>query len=230
MNEPTDVTRRSQPVCTAVHTDAERGCTHVNPEQATPAARRSPPLRFRSLGLGTLRLGSLGLVLTVASTGCIIVRDGDDDGWVEPAPGPPPGEIFTVGIDEGAQLEADAGSGVGIYVEYQGAGGFRVWTTCDTELSGYACSFDIFAIGAGMGRGFGEDLEGNDELVANGEELYAYLETDYDTDGFRFRMADGAPMRLEVYLDGNSEPRFVYWVSGGVLQRGAPSNPVDFQP
>ena len=36
--------------------------------------------------------------------------------------------------------------------------------------------------------------------------------------------------RLGPFGAGNSEPRFVYWVSGGVLQRGAPSNPVDFLP
>ena len=66
--------------------------------------------------------------------------------------------------------------------------------------------------------------------AATGDELYAYLETDYDTDGFSFSIEEGAPMRLEVYLDGYSEPRFVYWVSGGILQRGAPSNPVDFLP
>lgn len=224
MNDPSDVTRGSQPVCTAVHTDPDRHGSRADVEggraRASTRARRAQ----------RLALGALGISLSLASAGCIIVQDGDDDDWTDPPPTPPSGEIFTVGIDEGAELEADAGSGVGIYVEYEGAGQFRVWTTCDTELSGYACSFDIFAIGAGMGRGFGEDLEGNDELVPNGEELYAYLETDYDTDGFSFTIADGEPMRLEVYLDGNSEPRFVYWVSGGVLQRGAPSNPVDFQP
>jgi hypothetical protein len=225
MNHPSDVTRRSQPVCTAVHTDTDRRIRRAPIEQA--------PVEVSPWARHTARFGVavLGLTMALVSAGCIVVRDGDgDDDWGDPPPPAPPEEIFTVGIDRGAELEADAGSGVGIYVEYEGAGQFHVWTTCDTELSGYACAFDLFAIGAGMGRGFGEDLEGNDELVPNGDELYAYLETDYDTDGFSFTIADGEPMRLEVYLDGNSEPRFVYWVSGGVLQRGAPSNPVDFQP
>lgn len=224
MNHLPPVTRRSRSVCTAVHTALARSSAPAQVGRVRDAGGATPWSRRVGLAM-------LGLALPLASTGCIVVSDGSgDDGWEDPPPPPPPGEIFTVGIDEGAELEADAGRGVGIYVEYQGTGRFRVWTTCDTELSGYACSFDLFAIGEGMGRGFGEDLEGNDELVPNGEELYAYLETDYDTDGFEFTIADGAPMRLEVYLDGNSEPRFVYWVSAGVLQRGAPSNPVDFQP
>jgi hypothetical protein len=170
---------------------------------------------------------SLGVALLVgtASSGCVFVHDDHHDGVPDPDP-----EIIAVGIDEGASLEADPGAGVGVFVEYQGGGDYRIWTTCDSEVTGYSCAFDLFLTADSLRVSDTEDLEGFDEASDLGDEVDVSLDTDVDTDGVVVTTLDGAPLRLEVWLDGAPDAEFVYWVQGGVIRQGAPSNPVDFVP
>lgn len=166
--------------------------------------------------------------LSVAATGCIIVDDDDDDYYYEPVPEDP--YVAAVSIDEGAELEAEPGAGVGVFVEYQGAGVWRVWTTCDTDVTGAACTFDLYLDGANLDTSVAEDLEGADELEERGDSLLATLSTSSDTDGVIVQIDPDTPLRLEVWLDGALDERFVSWVSAGQVQGPPPSNPVDFVP
>ncbi len=57
---------------------------------------------------------------------------------------PPKKEIALSTIDTGATLASiEPGKGVGVFVEYQAGGAWRVTTACDTEISDEACLFDI---------------------------------------------------------------------------------------
>jgi hypothetical protein len=72
-------------------------------------------------------------------------------------------------IDTGAELELDAGKGVGLLMEYLGDGEWRVRTSCDTRRSGYDCDWDIL-IWAEEGNTL-SDFTGEDlEAVASGTE------------------------------------------------------------
>lgn len=186
---------------------------------------RADPVNRRSRWLWLPVLGAL----SVAAVGCIVVDDDDDYDYVDD---PPPAEpnVASVSIDEGAQLEAEPGAGVGVFVEYQGGGAWRVWTTCDTDLTGYDCAFDLYLDGAALDASVAEDLEGADELEERGDSLRATLSTGSDTDGVIVEIEEGSPLRLEVWLDGELDGRFVSWVSGGQIAGPPPTNPVDFVP
>ncbi len=187
--------------------------------------RPLPAVNSRPRSLWSKCLG-LALSAGTLASGCVVMHDDHfDDGSVDPDP-----QIVAVGIDEGASLEADPGAGVGIFVEYQGAGDYRIWTTCDSELTGYSCAFDLYLTGDSLRVTDTQDLEGYDEASDLGDEVHVTLDTDVDTDGVVVTTLDGAPLRLESWLDGAPDAEFVYWVQGGAIRQGAPSNPVDFVP
>ena len=83
MNHLPPVTRRSRSVCTAVHTEPQPRSLGAG-AQSGGAAHGATPWSKR------LALGVLGLGLSSASAGCIIVSNGsDDDGWKDLPPPPP---------------------------------------------------------------------------------------------------------------------------------------------
>jgi hypothetical protein len=187
-----------------------------------------------------LRSQRVWLVLLTAATvglgGCIIVDDdhhrGDPGGvYVDPGPTEEP---KLVSIDTDAAVSAEPGEGVGLFVEYAAGGTWRLSTTCDTNYSGVACGFDVFASVDASSELLditADDLEGRDQtgLVEEGV-VGLHAETASDVDAVSFTTTPGAIVRLETYLDGASQPRFVYWFGDGVLHEGAPTNPLDFEP
>lgn len=181
--------------------------------------------------LGLVIAAALGASL--ASSGCIIVADDDhhdwyDDGYVEPVYDEP----ATVGIDVGANVgRVDPGFGTGLFVEVAEDGVWHVFATCDTELSGYVCAWDVDVWAEGIDLVEEDDLEIEDDVDRYEDDgLYAYLENDTDVDGFWFTTAPGATVQLTMLLDGASQPTFVYWVGDGVQNEGAPTNPINLEP
>jgi hypothetical protein len=139
-----------------------------------------------------------------------------------------------VTIDTGSTLEATAGDGVGVFVEYAGEGRWHVWTACDTNSSHADCGFDVFASvpsGGAITNPTGENLEGEDNVrVESDGAVHLAAATSTEFDGMTFETDPGSTVELEVFLDGEAQPHFVYWVGDGVLHNGAPTNPVDFAP
>lgn len=175
------------------------------------------------------RLATLAGV--VALSGCfVVVDDDDDDGRYRPDPDPIPVAVEEVFIDEGAQLEADPGAGVGVFVEYLGAGKWHLWTTCDTENHGYQCNFDLAVAGYGLTTVEPEDLEGYDAIDVGSDNAAITFETGVDTDGVIIQIDDLQPLTVESYLDDADASGFVSWVGDGLVKQGAPSNPVAFVP
>lgn len=190
-----------------------------------------------SVKLRSLALWPALLTAALAATGCIII-DNDhrdrhqDDGYVE-AP-PVTDDPMLVSIDTDAVVSAAPGDGVGLFVEYAADGTWRISTTCDTDYSGATCVFDVFAsvdTSSELTDIAGEDLEGRDGIALLEEGVAGFhAETDSDVDAMILTTTPGAILRVEMYLDGFSQPRFVYWFGNGVLHTGAPTNPVDFEP
>ncbi|WP_437489372.1 hypothetical protein WME75_10565 [Sorangium sp. So ce1014] len=200
-------------------------------------------VKHRSLGLWSFLL----VATPLASAGCIVVdEDGrhddhhqqddwdDEDDEDDNAPPPPTDEPRLVALDTDAVLSSEPGEGVGIFVEYAAGGTWKLWTTCDTNSSKVVCSFDLYASVDTSSELFdivGTDLEKTDatRLVDEGI-AYLHAETGSDIDAMTFTTTEGAIVRLEAYLDGVQEPRYVYWFGDGILHEGAPSNPLDFEP
>jgi hypothetical protein len=197
-------------------------------------------VKRRSLGLWSFLL----VAAPLASAGCIIVDDdghpdghhvhddqNDDD---DSSPPTPADDVRRVALDTDATLSTEPGEGVGIFVEYTAGGTWTLWTTCDTNTSKVVCSFDIYAsvdTSSELIDLAGIEIEKTDatRLVDIGV-AYFHAETGSDIDAMTFATTPGAVVRLEAYLDGTQEPRFVYWFGDSVLHEGAPSNPLDFKP
>jgi hypothetical protein len=54
--------------------------------------------------------------------------------------------------------------------------------------------------------------------------------TDFGLDGFWLDTEPGAPLLIDVLLDGASGNRWIDWVGDGAVHKGAPSTPFEFQP
>jgi hypothetical protein len=176
--------------------------------------------------------------LCALSSGCIIVADDghdhwvdddwDGDGIVDPAFDAEPA---TVGITPGANVGAvDPGVGAGLFVEVNGDGLWHVFVTCDTEVSGYACGWEVDVRGEDLEVVDEDDLELEDDVDDLDDEAVAWFDTDFGVDGIWFTTAPGAEVELTMLLDGRSQPTLVYWVGDGVQNEGAPTNPVVFAP
>lgn len=143
------------------------------------------------------------------------------------------GEVRTSTIDTGEGFELDPGVGVGVFVEYEGDGRYRISTTCDSRRSGYACYFDIIAsvpASASIVSVEGENLE-DDALDQLDDTTVSFRSvTDYDTDGFVLITEPGASLSVDTLLDCSCGNRYVYWIGDGAIHAGAPSNPIEFVP
>lgn len=141
-------------------------------------------------------------------------------------------------IVKGAAIDSDPGGGAGVFVEYEGSGGWHVWTTCDTPTSGTACEYTIFTATSGS-----ITFDRFDGAVGAYDGAGPYspgvLEADFETtseiDGFRFHADPGATVTVTAWLDGAAEPRALYWYgtdgSGNqVLHQGAPTDPIALTP
>jgi hypothetical protein len=152
-------------------------------------------------------------------------------------PSAPPAEADPashVGIDPGATVSASPGKSVGVYVEDTGNGHWNVFTTCDTSVSGATCSFDL-NVTPEAGSAFSgiapENLASPDAMtVLEGGTVQMTTGTRYLENGLSFHTEPGAFIEINVLLDGRPQTGLVHWVSGGVVQDGVPSNPVDFVP
>ena len=196
-------------------------------------------VKLRSLGLSPF---VLALTLGAATSGCFFIDDGGGHHGSDmppdtSSPGDPgdpnPQDIPQVGIQPDQALSATPGEGVGIFVEVRSDGKWHVWTTCDTFSSKAVCAFDIFAsVDPEQLHSYATDqLEGYDVVKDLGDGQIEFLaDTDSDIDGLILDADVGAPLTLEVYLDGSPAQGFVYWVSNDIIHGGAPDNPVQFVP
>jgi hypothetical protein len=202
--------------------------------------------------LSALKLGSLvaAVCLGAASAG-MVGCDGGHDHFHGGGPGgfaggPPSGTPDQVTIDTGATLNATAGTGVGVFVQYATGGHWTVFTSCDTNTptnpDHVACNFDVIVTGltrdVTLSNPEGQNLSPGDivEIQQDGS-LHLGTTTSTGLDGFTFDAPQGAGIELAIYLDGsaydsqgNPNARFIYWIGKGVLHDGSPTNPVDITP
>lgn len=159
--------------------------------------------------------------------------DGGGNGNGQPDANSPAPE--TVAIDTGATINSTAGNGVGVFVTYTEGGHWTMSTACDTNTSQLSCGFDLFVStvdpSATLSDPAGQDLSGPDtvDILSDGS-LHLGTDTSTGLDGMTFNATPGASLQLQMYLDGELQPRFVYWIGKGVLHTGAPTDPVNLAP
>lgn len=179
------------------------------------------------------------LAIAVTASGCIIVRDHDHDGWDDGHRYDPDDGVVADDQEQPTAVEIDVGEtvgsiepgvGAGVFVETDEAGHWRIFTACDTEISGYLCGFELSVQADGVSVDVASDLEPEDAVDEYEGQVDLYFETGYDFDEVTLHALAGAPLTLTMYLDGVSQPELIYWVGGGYQNEGAPGNPVTFYP
>jgi hypothetical protein len=140
--------------------------------------------------------------------------------------------VDQVAIDREVELDVEPGRGVGAHLEVDSEGTWNVSFTCDTELSGYVCGFDLVASVEPpfeIARVRERDFEFDDLwLRHDAGAMQLLLYTAYDVDGISFRVDPDVPLRIDLLLDGVPAPEVVAWSSGTSVRVGAPTMPVEF--
>jgi len=153
-------------------------------------------------------------------------------------------DVAELTIDSGARLDLDAGSGVGVTLEYLGDGHWALTTLCDTRASGATCVFDIQVSSDESETGISSfeavELEPDDSVTAPDDfALQLDFETGADLDTVAFDTTPGATVRVSALLydpdefswaEWSDDPRLLSWIGHGALEQGAPTNPVDLTP
>jgi hypothetical protein len=137
-------------------------------------------------------------------------------------------------IDTDGLIEVDAAEGVGVFVEYEANGRWHVFSSCDSNISGHDCLFDVVVHPVGTGGILGvsaESLEADDTVsLAGADAVQMVSYTDYDFDGFYVDTDPGTGLSVDVLLDDQCAASYVYWVGGGAVHDGAPSTPFELVP
>lgn len=196
-----------------------------------PRSRGLWPSVLAAVAMTSLAAGVAGCFVVARDDTEVVVDPGDDPGYGNTTPDTP----LQVSIDPGETITTAPGEGVGMFVEYSeddSGGHWHVFTACDTNSSGRPCDFDAWVApidGSEISNVKGSELDGKDviDLFSDGS-VHLFARTTTALDGLTFDTPPGAQIELYMLLDGVQQPRFVYWVGGGVLHTGAPTDPVDF--
>ncbi len=141
-------------------------------------------------------------------------------------------------IDTGAVLTEPPGTGVGVFVEYAAGGHWHLWWTCDTRLSGLACTFDVVAtVGSGAVTNVaGDRLESDDVLTTpSPTEVDLATNTTSGVDGVFFDTTPGATITVVQRVGDTQDGSFFFWAQNGVVQGGGSvaggvADPLSFVP
>jgi len=181
------------------------------------------------LGRAILALGAC-LGLGAGATGCFVITDSGDD------PSPRRATPDEESVETGAAMSVSAGAGAGLWVEYQSGGAWDLYTSCDAAVTDRPCAFDVLAsaeLGVPIHAVQLHDHEPVDsvELRAEGG-LRMITRTAAGLDGVRFTTDPGAAIQIDMLLDGQAQPTFINWVSGGARVTGTnrTTNPLVFVP
>ncbi len=149
---------------------------------------------------------------------------------------PPSSQAIQVPIQTGVQLQTNVGQGVGLFVEYLGAGNWHVWSSCDTAISGYTCNFQVILTPQGANAITNTTLDptdapGSASPSTDGNSEYLSFTTGTTAVGATVTFnTPGAPVEIAYSLDGNYDPHYWDWASGGITHEGAPTDPLVFTP
>jgi hypothetical protein len=165
-----------------------------------------------------------GAVLAIGASGCIVT----------PLPIQPVPEVAQVSVQPGAPKVSPPGGGVGLFVQYDTGGHWRLLTNCDTAISGASCAFDVTVsavVGVKIDNVKGLSLGPTDSFVQFGDgSVNLVTNTTFGSEGLAFDANPGATIRLQVLVDGLPKPTLIHVVSQGGQFDGVPTNPIDLHP
>jgi hypothetical protein len=170
----------------------------------------------------------LALPMVAVATSACSARSHDDRFHGQPDQMEP----YHAVIDAGQTLSTKLGEGAGAFIEYKPGGSWKVWTSCDTKLTGLLCHFEVNFLSRGViSEVEGVDLKATDYWQRQGDGSYTLaVDTASDSPGLRFMTPPGAIVDMQLTLDGQIDPTYFVWVGDGSVHDGAPRSPVLFHP
>jgi hypothetical protein len=164
------------------------------------------------------------------STPCLDCNDaGAEAGTVSagsPTPSPSP---MLARVDDGVKMTASPGEGVGLFSEYDSGGRWHLWWTCDTNLTGESCPFDVrVTVEKGAITNAAPDqLTSTDTLTTPstpgaGETggIEVKTVTTKGSEGVFFDTDPGGKITLTATIGGLYNGKFLFWVEGGQVNGG----------
>jgi hypothetical protein len=131
-------------------------------------------------------------------------------------------------------MNANPGEGVGVFVEYQAGGHWRIWWTCDTTKTGQACEFSVSAAAASgsITNADGAELTGGFLTKSTAARVEARSTTTTQVHGIKFDTAPGAIVTVEAAIGSLRDGAFLFFVQDGVVNggfEGKLTNPLQLQ-
>jgi len=180
-------------------------------------------------------LVSFGVVSSVCALGVgCIVDPAPSGGRSDPSPSPTststapaPSTPPKVSIDSGRTLVVQPGQGAGVFITYKGSGHWDLSWTCDTNISGKSCTFDI-SVAAGTVAAL-TATPTNSIVAQTATNFRAVTATGSTIDGVTFDASPGGSIVFSGTINGQPAPSLVFYVSDGKLAT-APSDPIELVP
>ena len=173
----------------------------------------------------------LGVPLVFFSAACTYDNGDAQRVTATPVACDSPAEPATSTIDADRQIEVDPGQGAGVFIEYGAGGHWTLRTSCDTDKTNTAYSWDVIVTpedGQALSLVTPYDFEPGDTVNPfSTDGSYRFLAaTSSDIDGITFDSAPGAAVRVDSYLDGVCALPYFFWVGDGALHQTSPTNPL----
>jgi len=147
-----------------------------------------------------------------------------------------PNQITSATIDPNVKLSEPPGTGVGVFVEYATGGHWHLWWTCDTNISGLPCTFEVSATVASgaVTNVAGDRLETDDTLSSNTTEVTLSTSTTTGVDGVWFDTSPGTSISVLGKVGSAQYGTFFFWSQSGVIEGGGTpahvADPLTFVP
>ncbi len=140
---------------------------------------------------------------------------------------------FLVFVDANQTLESTPGQGIGVYVEYETGGHWRVTWTCDTGLTNLSCNFVVDAsvtTGAITNPTAAISSDNASLRQLSAQDVQSTTLTTSSVDGVFFDTSPGAKLTVSVQLNA---PVSFFFVQDGKVNggyQGPLTNPLIFEP
>lgn len=200
--------------------------------------------------VGTLG-GSVAMAAFVA--GCIVDTSsgsGGGGGYAGPSggSGTPSGsssggsvQPMLVDVDPNQTMNASAGDGVGVFVEYKTGGHWIIWWTCDTNKTGESCAFDnVVTVSKGSITNVGSMTPGVaptgvTQNAAGAIEAQTNTTTGIDGVTFDTPLTTGEVpvITVNAQVNGVQNPAWLFFVQDGKINGGTTdmlTDPLMFEP
>jgi hypothetical protein len=145
-------------------------------------------------------------------------------------------QAMVVQVDPGRTLTASPGQGVGLFAQYQAGGHWQLTWSCDTQLTGQSCPYQVTVVsrGGAITNAMALAPQAGDTLTQPApEEIDTATLTSTALSGATFDTPAGAQVDVDVLIDGAKAGVTLFFVQNGTVNggyAGALTDPLVFEP